>query len=106
MARARGEKQRQAKGINDNLVVKMLTAAGNRRVDLRNKALLTVAYTTMCRRSELVAPLREDLQVDSDGWGTVVVRRLKTDPHGHGCRGGDHSRRGASSAGLARGGSY
>jgi hypothetical protein len=50
-ARVRGEKQRQAKGINDNLVVRMLAAAGNRRVDLRNKALLTVAYTAMCRRS-------------------------------------------------------
>lgn len=79
MARARGEKQRQAKGINDNLVVRMLHGCGNRRVDLRNKALLAVAYTTMCRRSELVALLVEDLNADADGFGTVIVRKSKTD---------------------------
>jgi integrase len=84
MARARGEKQRQAKGVNDGIVVKMLGSAGQRLVDLRNKALLTVAYTTMCRRSELVALLREDLQVDSEEWGIVAVRRSKTDQTGKG----------------------
>lgn len=84
MGRAKGEKQRQAKGINDNLVVRMLHAAGNRRVDLRNKALLTLAYTTMCRRSELVALLVEDLDVDGSGFGTIVVRKSKTDQTGKG----------------------
>jgi integrase len=84
MARARGENQRQAKGLNDAIVVKLLAAAGPRLVDLRNKALLTVAYTTMCRRSELVALLVEDLRVDSDGWGTITVRRSKTDQTGVG----------------------
>jgi integrase len=84
MARARGVKQRQAKGINDNLVVRMLTAAGNRRVDLRNKALLAVAYTSLCRRGELVRLLMEDLQADADGFATVVVRQSKTDQTGEG----------------------
>jgi integrase len=84
MGRAHGEKQRQAKGINDNLVVRMLHAAGNRRVDLRNKALLTLAYTTMCRRSELVRLLVEDLNVDPDGFGTIIVRKGKTDQTGKG----------------------
>jgi site-specific recombinase XerD len=45
--------------------VKLLSAAGRRLVDLRNKALLAVAYTTMCRRSELVALVAEDLRIDS-----------------------------------------
>lgn len=84
MARARGEKQRQAKGINDNTVVRMLLAAGRRRVDLRNKALLAVAYTTMCRRSELVRLLAEDLTADGDGFGTILVRKGKTDQTGKG----------------------
>jgi integrase len=84
MARARGEKQRQAKGINDNLVVRMLAGAGNRRVDLRNKALLAVAYTTMCRRSELVALRVEDLTADGDGFASAVVRKSKTDQTGKG----------------------
>lgn len=84
MARTRGEKQRQAKGINDNLVVRMLQAAKNNRGDLRNKALLTLAYTTMCRRSELVGLLVEDIQTDADGFGTILVRKSKTDQTGKG----------------------
>jgi integrase len=84
MARARPEKQRQAKGVNDEHVVAMLQAAGNRRVDLRNKALLAVAYTTLCRRSELVELLAEDLTTDADGFGVVIVRRGKTDQTGKG----------------------
>jgi integrase len=84
MGRAQGEKQRQAKGINDNLVVRMLQAAGKTRLDLRNKALLAVAYTTLCRRSELVALLVEDLNADADGFGTIIVRKSKTDQTGKG----------------------
>ena len=53
----------------------MLAAAGSTLRDLRNKALLTVAYTTVARRSELVALLREDLAIESDGFGAVTIRR-------------------------------
>ena len=84
ITRARGEKQRQAKGINDNLVVRMLVASGTRLVDLRNRALLMVAYTSMCRRGELVRLLAEDLKADADGFGTVIVHRSKTDQTGRG----------------------
>lgn len=51
---------------------------------LRNKALLVTGYTTLCRRGELVRPLVEDLQVDADGFGTVIVRKSKTDQTGKG----------------------
>ena len=62
----------------------MLAGAGNRLVDLRNKALVAVAYTTMCRRGELVRLLVEDLQADTDGFGAVIVRKSKTDQTGKG----------------------
>ena len=84
VARADGEKQRQAKGINDDVVVRMLQAAGNRLVDLRNKALLVTAYSTLCRRGELVALQVEDLRVDLDGFGVVTISRSKTDQTGKG----------------------
>ncbi len=84
MGRERGEKQRQAKGINDNLVVRMLGSAGKRLVDLRNKALVAVAYTTLARRSEIVALRVEDLRIDADGFGVVTIRKSKTDPTGKG----------------------
>jgi integrase len=62
----------------------MLAAAGSTLRDLRNKALLTVAYTTLCRRSELVALQRADLETEADGFGTVTIRRSKTDQEGAG----------------------
>jgi integrase len=84
MARERGEMQRQAKGLNDNLVVRMLREAGRRRVDVRNRAMLAVAYCTLCRRSELVRLLIEDIQVDGDGFATVRIRSSKVDQTGKG----------------------
>jgi site-specific recombinase XerD len=84
MHRERGRAQAQAAPLNDVLVARMLAAAGTTLRDLRDKALVAVAYTTLARRSELVAMLREDLQVDADGFGTVAVRRSKTDQEGAG----------------------
>ena len=84
MHRERGRAQAQAAPLNDELVVKMLDAAGSTLRDLRNKALLAVAYTTLCRRSELVALLCADLEIESDGFGTVAIRRSKTDQEGAG----------------------
>jgi integrase len=62
----------------------MLAAAGTGTRDLRNKAMPVVAYTTMARRSELLALLREALQVEVDGFGILVIRRGKTDPEAEG----------------------
>ena len=84
MHRERGRVQQQAAPLTDQLVARMLVAAGATLRDLRDKALLTVAYTTMCRRAELVGLLREDLQVEGDGFATVTIRRSKTDQEGAG----------------------
>jgi site-specific recombinase XerD len=80
VARARrDEKQAQARGITDDDVVRMLEASPRHLVGLRNKALLVTAYSTLARRGELVSLLAEDLQVDSDQFGRIRVRRSKTD---------------------------
>jgi integrase len=84
MHRALGRAQRQASPVSDGLVERMLAAAGTRLRDLRNKALLVVAYTTMARRSELIALRQEDLHVEGDDFGTIVIRRGKTDQEGEG----------------------
>jgi integrase len=84
MHRERGRAQGQAAPLNDVLVSRMLAAAGTTLRDLRNKALVTVAYTTLARRSELVRMLREDLHVDADGFGTIAIRKSKTDQEGTG----------------------
>jgi integrase len=84
MHRALGRAQRQAAPVSDGLVERMLAAAGSTLRDLRNKAMLVVAYTTMARRAELIALRAEDLTVEPDGFGTVVIRRGKTDQEGKG----------------------
>jgi len=84
MHRERSRAQAQAAPLHDKLVAKMLAATGSTLRDLRNKALLTVAYVTLCRRSELVALQRADLEIESDGFGTVTIRRSKTDQEGEG----------------------
>jgi integrase len=52
--------------------------------DIRDRALVAVAYDTMCRREELVSLLIEDIESSEDGSGTVVIRRSKTDVAGEG----------------------
>lgn len=47
--------------------------------DLRAKALLAVAYSTMARRAELVDLTVEDLSLDATGDGTVLIRMTKVD---------------------------
>lgn len=78
--------QQQAAGLTEGLVRKLIDgkASRSRLRDLRNRALLVLGYVTMCRRSELVALRFEDLTVEPDGFGTVLIRRSKADQEGLG----------------------
>lgn len=82
--RAKGRRQQQAHGLTFTFRSRLLDAAGERRIDLRNRALLAVAYDTGCRRSELVAMKVSDMRSADDGSGTLLIRRGKTDPEGIG----------------------
>jgi integrase len=52
---------------------------GSKTWDLRAKALLATAYSTMARRSELVALTVEDLKIDASGEGTALIYVSKVD---------------------------
>jgi integrase len=82
--RARGRAQAQAAPLNRPLLERLLAAGGTTLRDRRNRALLAVAYDTLCRRSELVALQATDLQPGADGTGTIAIRRSKTDAEGEG----------------------
>ena len=84
MHRRRGRRQAQVQGLTWPLRNRLLEAAGDRRIDVRNRALLGVAYDTMLRRSELVSLEVSDLLVEADGSATLLVRSGKTDPDGRG----------------------
>jgi integrase len=86
MNRAHGTRQDQAAPLNRDIVDKMIRAAGDRLIDLRDVALICLAYDTLARRSEITAINVEDVTFaeDDDGNGTVLIRRSKTDQEGVG----------------------
>ncbi len=84
MHRRKGRRQRQALGLTWTLRQRLLGASGDRLIDMRNRALLAVAYDTLLRRSELMALQVTDLSVEIYGAATVLVRRSKTDVDGQG----------------------
>jgi len=84
MHRAKGRAQAQATGLTRSLVERMLEAPGAGPRSLRNRALLAVAYDTLCRRSELIALDYGDLEHGTAGDATVIVRRSKSDQEGAG----------------------
>ena len=84
MRRKKSCRQRQALGLTWELCQRMIEAAGNRLSDLRDRALLAVAYDAMLRCSELVALEVSDLSEAEEGGATLLVRRGKTDPAGSG----------------------
>jgi site-specific recombinase XerD len=85
MYRTLGRYAKQAYGINKDLLDKMIAATDDSIRGVRDRAILLVAYDSLCRRSELVSLEFEDLIIDrNDGSLKLKLRKSKTDPHGIG----------------------
>ena len=85
MHRKLGRYAKQAYGINKNLLEKMVAATDNSLRGVRDRAILLVAYNSLCRRSELVSLEFEDVLInEKDGSVKLKLRKSKTDPHGIG----------------------
>ena len=78
-------RQRQARGLTLEDIDAILSTldAGQPR-DQRDAALLSVAFETMFRRSELIALRIEDLSTERDGSGRIFLPSSKTDQDGAG----------------------
>lgn len=78
-------RQRQARGLTMDDIDKLIGAIdlGDPR-GLRDAALLSVAFDTMFRRSELIGLFVDDLSVEDDGSGRIFLRNSKTDQEGAG----------------------
>ncbi len=85
MYRALGRYAKQAYGINRDLLDKMIEVTDDSLRGLRDKAILLLAYDSLCRRSELVSLEFEDLIINSNDESLKLkLRKSKTDPHGIG----------------------
>ncbi len=80
MHRRRGRRQAQVLGLTWPMRKRLLEVAADRLIDVRNRALLGVAYDSLLRRSELVSLEVSDLLEDIDESATLLVRAGKTDP--------------------------
>jgi site-specific recombinase XerD len=78
MHRHLGRASSQAYGINKDLLDKMITATTNDLRGARDKALLSLAYDTLCRRSEIVSFDITDV-INKNGQIKICLRKSKTD---------------------------
>ena len=76
--------QRQAAGINHDILIRMINAQPDTLAGTRNRALLSLGYDFLARRSELVAIQNKDLKFTTDGALTGLIRKSKTDQYGRG----------------------
>jgi site-specific recombinase XerD len=82
MHRTLGRSSRQACGINANTLDKLLLSTDDSIRGIRDRALLLVAYDTLCRRSELVSLQVKDIKINiKNGIETssILLRKSKTD---------------------------
>jgi integrase len=82
MHRKLGRSSHQAGSINADTLDKLLLATDNSIRGIRDRALLLVAYDTLCRRSELVSLQVKDVKINiKNGIETssILLRKSKTD---------------------------
>ena len=84
LKRSKCLEQQQAVGINRDLLLKMIDAQPDTLAGIRNKAMLSLGYDFLARRSELVALRTTDLEFTKDGAMKGAIRKSKTDQYGRG----------------------
>jgi len=78
------ERARQAKGLTRDYLERFLDVQPDTPTGLRNRAMLSLGYDLLTRRSELVALRLDDVTFLRNGTVQVLIRRSKTDPYGQG----------------------
>lgn len=82
MHRKLGRASSQAQPITSEVLEKILTTIDHSDRGSRDRALLLIAYDTLCRRSELVSLQIQDVKTalkDNKEHTTILLRRSKTD---------------------------
>lgn len=84
LLRSKGTRQKQVLGLTATLKERLVAVCPRDLRGLRNRTILSTGYDTLCRRSELVSLLAEDISKQADGSGSILIRRSKTDQFGAG----------------------
>ena len=84
LKRSKCMEQKQAVGINHDILIKMIAAQPDTLAGTRNRALLSLGYDFLARRSELVAIRTNDLKFTPDRALKGMIRKSKTDQYGKG----------------------
>jgi len=82
MHRKLGRSSKQACGINVDALNKLISATDDSIRGIRDRALLLVAYDTLCRRSELVSLQVKDIKINNKNGiesSSILLRKSKTD---------------------------
>ena len=82
--RSKTIRPKQARGMTREYLDLFLKSQPNSLAGLRNRALLSLAYEGLTRRSELPPILDEEITMLPDGTMQVLIRRSKADPFGQG----------------------
>ena len=84
LKRSQPRAQNQAIGINEELLLHMIAAQPNTLIGVRNRALISLGYDFLARRSELTGLMQGDLEFTNARGLHGVIRRSKTGQFGEG----------------------
>lgn len=87
MRRAMRRKDRrpaQSKGLTSEIRARIISGFANTSAGLRDAALISVGYDSLCRSSELAAMKTTHLRTSADGKRSVLIARSKSDQAGDG----------------------
>lgn len=82
--RSKLNRPKQAKGMTREYLERCLAVQPDNPWGLRNRAMLSLGYDLLTRRSELVALRSDDVELRGDGTLRAIIRRSKADPFGIG----------------------
>lgn len=82
--RSRPNRPQQAKGLTREMLERCVAVQPNTPWGLRNRAMMSLGYDLLTRRSELVALRCSDIEMRSDRTLRAIIRRSKSDPFGMG----------------------
>jgi integrase/recombinase XerD len=83
-SRKRSRRPKQVRGLTNALRAKIVSACPSTLAGLRDGALISVGYDTLCRSSELAAMQVEHVILQGDETATVIIPRSKSDIVGDG----------------------